>query len=71
MDVMGGDPRIEHIRPDELIRCKLYFDGYSSVFWTTRSNYEALIYHGFFVRDGSYEDSSGAVNTSSVYEETN
>lgn len=69
IDVMDGDPGFDSIRKDELIRCKLYVDGNAIAFWTTKSNYEALKYHGLFIRDGKEVDCSGAINTTAVYEE--
>ena len=69
IDVMGVEPNFDSIRKDELIRCKLYVDGRACIFWTTEANYKALIYDGFFVRDGKNVDSSGAVNTTNTFTE--
>ena len=69
IDVMGSEPDILKFRDDELIRCKLYVDGRACIFWTTEANYKALVYDGFFVRDGKDNDSSGAVNTTNVFRE--
>jgi hypothetical protein len=69
IDVMGLEPNFQHIRQDELIRCKLYIDGIACMFWTTRSNYEHLMYYKFFIRDGKTEDVSGAINTTNMFTE--
>ena len=67
IDVMGHESNFENIRKDELIRCKLYVDGRSCVFWTTESNYNALVHDRFFIRDGKDVDCSGAINTTNDF----
>jgi len=69
IDVMGLEPDFDRIRNDELIRCKLYVNGCAAMIWTTKANYESLMYDGFFVRDGKEQDCSGAINTTDVYVE--
>jgi hypothetical protein len=66
IDVMR-DSYIEYIRPDYLVRCKLYIDGNATIIWISQSSYQVLIHDGFFIRDGKETDSSGAVNTTEVY----
>lgn len=67
IDVMGIEPDFELIRPDELMRCKLYVNGSTCIMWTTKANYDALMYHGFFIRDGKKQDCSGAINTTNTF----
>lgn len=67
IDVMGLEPDFDQIRKEELIRCKLYVDGRTCFIWTTKANYEALKYDGFFVRDGKEQDCSGAINTTNTF----
>lgn len=67
IDVMGIEPDFEHIRQDELIRCKLYIDGRACMFWTTKANYESLMYDKFFIRDGKTQDSAGVINTTNMF----
>lgn len=51
----------------DLMRCKLYIDGCACIFWTTKANYEALMYHKFFIRDGKTQDSAGVINTTNMF----
>lgn len=53
----------------DLIECKLIVDGRTCTFWTTKSNYRALMYDKVFIRDGTDKDSAGIINTTHVFEE--
>ena len=53
----------------DMIRCNLYYDGRCCAFWTTRANYEALMYDQLFIRDGKNPDSAGVINTTNIFSE--
>jgi hypothetical protein len=53
----------------QLIECCIYIDGRCCTFWTTKSNYEALMYDGIFIRDGKERDSANVLNTTNVFVE--
>ena len=64
IDVLGpseGDERI--------IECVLIVDGRSCMFYTSRANYQALMFDGVFIRDGKEKDSANVVNTTHVFDE--
>lgn len=50
---------------DNLVRCNIYINGRTCVFWTTEANYKALTFDGVFTK----RDSTGAVNTTNVFTE--
>lgn len=50
-----------------IIEMVLSIDGRDCRFYTSKANYEALIYDGVFVRDGKEKDSANCVNTTNVY----
>jgi hypothetical protein len=52
-----------------IIEMILSVDGRDCIFYTSKANYEALIYDGVFVRDGKKKDSANCVNTTNVYVE--
>lgn len=52
-----------------LIECNLYVDGRCCRIYMSKSNYEALIYDGVFIRDGMTKDSAEVLNTTNVFEE--
>lgn len=52
-----------------IIEMVLSVDGRDCRFYTSKANYEALIYDGVFVRDGNEKDSANCVNTTNVYVE--
>ena len=54
---------------EQLIKCKLYFDGRCCTFYTSKANYEALLYDGLFIRDGKTKDSADVLNTTNSFEE--
>lgn len=62
IDVMGEEPQNK-----DLIRCKIYIDGRCCIFWTTKANYEALMYDKVFIRDGKTKDSANVLNTTNVF----
>lgn len=64
IDVKGPEPS-----NPELIRCNIYVDGRCCAFWTTKSNYEALMYDKVFIRDGKTLDSANILNTTNVFVE--
>ena len=59
----------EEIRYTDMVRCNIYLGGRCCTFWTTQSNYEALIYDGIFIRDGKAKDSANILNTTNVFYE--
>lgn len=61
IDVIGP------IEGTDFVKCKLYADGRTCIFWTTQSNYEALMYDKIFIRDGKEIDSAGVINTTKVF----
>ena len=52
-----------------MIECNLYVDGRCCTIWTTKSNYEALLYDKVFIRDGKVRDSANILNTTNVFYE--
>lgn len=59
MGPMGTNP--------EIIECNIYIDGRCCRFYTSRSNYEALMYDKVFIRDGKTRDSAGVLNTTNTF----
>lgn len=53
----------------QLIECQIYIDGRYCMFWTTKANYEALMYDKVFIRDGKTKDSDGVLNTTNTFVE--
>lgn len=51
------------------IECRLYVDGRSCTFYTSKPNYEALMNDGVFIRDGKEKDSANVLNTTRVFVE--
>ena len=47
----------------------LSIDGRDCRIYTSKSNYEALIYDGVFIRDGKCKDSANMINTTKVFVE--
>jgi hypothetical protein len=58
-----------HEENDRVVEFNLIVDGRTCLCYTSRSNYEALIYDGFFVRDGKEKDSAGILNTTKMFDE--
>jgi len=54
---------------NNIIECVLSVDGRDCTFFTSRSNYEALMYDKVFIRDGKERDSAGILNTTNMFEE--
>lgn len=52
-----------------MVKCKIYIDGRGCQFFTSKANYEALMYDKVFIRDGKTKDSAGVINTTNVFEE--
>lgn len=52
-----------------IVTCKIIIDGRGCIFHTSKSNYEALVYDGVFIRDGKEKDSANVINTTNVFEE--
>lgn len=66
IDVVG--PAEDHeIQGVKLMRCKLFVDGRTITFWTSKSNYDALVYDKVFVRDGKEKDSANMINTTNTF----
>lgn len=61
IDVIGP------VEGTDLVKCKLYVDGRVCMFWTTQSNYEALMFDKIFIRDGKTVDSAGVINTTNNF----
>lgn len=66
IDVLGEVPS-----SPGMIECNLYVDGRCCTFWTTKSNYEALMYDKVFLRNGKEKDSANVYNTTNVFYEEN
>ena len=64
IDVIGPTEDDERI-----IECVLIVDGRSCTFYTSRANYQALIFDQVFIRDGKERDSAGILNTTHVFDE--
>jgi hypothetical protein len=52
-----------------IIEMVLFVDGRACQFYTSKANYEALIYDGVFVRYGKEKDNANCINTTNVYVE--
>jgi hypothetical protein len=52
-----------------IMDCNLYIDGRCCKIYMSRSNYEALMYDGIFIRDGLTKDSTDVINTTNIFEE--
>ena len=52
-----------------IIEMVLSVDGRDCRFYTSKSNYQALIYDGVFIRDGKEKDSANCINTTNIYVE--
>lgn len=52
-----------------IIEMVLSVDGRDCRIYTSKSNYEALIFDGVFIRDGKEKDSANCINTTRVYVE--
>lgn len=63
IDVIGP------VEGTDIVKCKLRVNGRTCAFWTTQSNYEALMYDNIFIRDGKEIDSDGVINTTKVFVE--
>lgn len=53
----------------ELIECIISIDGRDCRFYTSKANYDALVYDKVFIRDGKEKDSAGMINTTNVFTE--
>lgn len=53
----------------DIIECVFSIDGRDCTFYTSKSNYEALIYDKVFIRDGKEKDSANILNTTNVFVE--
>jgi hypothetical protein len=62
IDVKGFNKEDENI-----VELNLIVDGRSCLCYTSKSNYEALMYDGVFIRDGKEKDSAGVLNTTKVF----
>jgi len=62
IDVIGEEPECTGF-----VKCKIYIDGRSCIFWTTDANYQALMYDGVFIRNGKTRDSAGVINTTRTF----
>lgn len=69
IDVKGPVPEDYILELEDLVECRIIVDGRSCTFWTTKSNYKALMYDKVFIRDGKEKDSAGVINTTNVFEE--
>lgn len=58
-----------HEDDERIVEFNLIVDGRTCLCYTSRSNYQALIYDGFFIRDGKEKDSAGVLNTTRMYDE--
>lgn len=50
-----------------IIECRISIDGRDCTFYTSKSNYHALMYDGVFIRDGKERDSANVLNTTNVF----
>lgn len=62
IDVIGP-----HEEDEKIIECRLIVDGRCCLFYTSRANYQALMFDGVFIRDGKEKDSANVLNTTRVY----
>lgn len=63
------DVKGPHELDSDVIDCNLIIDGRTCRFYMSKSNYEALMYDGVFIRDGKIRDSANILNTTNVFEE--
>jgi len=54
---------------ENLIEMVLSVDGRDCRIYTSKANYEALIFDGVFIRDGESRDSANILNTTNVFVE--
>ena len=66
IDVLGACENNESI-----IECNVIVSGRCCRFYTSKSNYEALMFDGVFVRNGKEKDSANVLNTTKVFHESN
>lgn len=52
---------------ENIIDCNIYIDGRCCRFYTSKANYEALMYDGIFLRNVTKKDSAGVLNTTNVF----
>lgn len=64
IDAKGPVPGAENT-----MECLLSVDGRDCRFYMSKTDYEALIYDGVFVRAGKEKDSANCLNTTNVYVE--
>lgn len=64
IDVIGP-----HEEDEKIIECLIYIDGRCCTFYTSRANYQALMFDGVFIRDGKERDSANVLNTTHVFVE--
>jgi hypothetical protein len=55
---------------EDIMECKIYIDGRCCRFYTSKANYEALMYDGIFLRNGKEKDSAGVINTTNTFIES-
>jgi len=53
-----------------IIECNISINGRTCSFYTSKSNYEALMYDKVFIRDGKQKDDADVLNTTNIFEET-
>jgi len=53
----------------KMMECRLIIDGRSARFYMPKSNYEAFMFDGVFIRDGQEKDSADVLNTTHVFDE--
>lgn len=69
MNVVGKESAKNVTAYDDLVKCRVCISGRICTFWTTEANYKALIFDGFFIKDGRSADAAGVVNTTNVFVE--
>lgn len=50
-----------------IARCNMYTGPRCVEIVMSRSDYDALVYKGFFIRNGKEKDSAGLLNTTAVF----
>lgn len=60
---------VEFVDDLSMVECKLIIDGRAGLFYMSKSNYEAFMFDGLFIRDGKEKDSANVINTTHVFKE--
>jgi hypothetical protein len=52
---------------EQMVHCEMYTGVYCVKTYISRSDYDQLVYRGFFIRDGKTMDSANVINTTHLF----